>query len=311
MLNFTTQGPAAPNGVNAPLSVRLRRFQWAANDLFRDRGIVLPRDVEQIQALSYGAHGVWNLLDVYRPIVRADSLPVLVSVHGGGYFYGDRTLYRPYCMDLARRGFAVVNFDYRLSPENRFPAPLEDLNAVLTWISAHAEEYGMDASNLFLVGDSAGAQIVSQYAALFTNPEYAARFAFSIPHVTVRAVALNCGMYDMLSETDRMKRGDIMDDYLGSDYKESGLLDVLGAITADYPPTFLLSSYHDFLLACCQPMADLLKSRGVEVISRIYGSPEDDSVGHVFHIDRRSNEGKRANADEIAFFRSHIVPKKM
>lgn len=311
MQNFCPNGPAAPNGTPAPLAVRLRRCQWAANDLFRDRGIVLPRDVEQRRGLSYGSHGVWNLLDVYRPADSSQALPVIVSVHGGGYFYGDRTLYRPYCMDLARRGFAVINFDYRLAPENRFPAPLEDLNMVLAWAACHAEEYGLDVSNIFLVGDSAGAQLVSQYAALFTCPAYAARFGFPLPEVRIRAVALNCGMYDMLAEADRRQRGDIMDDYLGPDYEETGLMNVLDAVTDRYPPAFVMSACYDFLLACCQPMADLLKSRGVEAVCRIYGSPDDASVGHVFHIDRRCNEGKQANSDEICFFRAHMVSPDM
>lgn len=303
---FSPKGAAAPNGTPAPLAVRLRRCAWAQNDLFRDRGIVLPRDVSQERDLSYGVHGVWNLLDVYRPMNSARNLPVIVSVHGGGYFYGDRKLYRPYCMDLARRGFAVVNFDYRLAPEHRFPAPLEDLNAVLQWTAAHSEEYGLDADSVFLVGDSAGAQIVSQYAALFTNDSYRQQFGLEKPAVNLRAVGLNCGMYDLLSEANRTQRGDIMDDYLGKDFHREELLDVLSAITPAYPPAFVLSAYHDFLLGCCQPMADFLTQKGVETVCRIYGSAADPSVGHVFHIDRRCSEGKRANQEQIAFFRKQL-----
>lgn len=306
MRNFTPNGPAAANGTPPPLEVRLRRCAWAKNDLFRDRGIVLPRDVEQIRDISYGGHGAWNLLDVYRPMGRTGKLPVIVSVHGGGYFYGDRELYRPYCVDLARRGYAVVNFDYRLAPENRFPAPLEDLNRVLHWTAEHAQEHGLDVENLFLVGDSAGAQLVSQYAALFTDPEYGGLFGLELPPVRVAAIGLSCGMYDMLSESNRIQRGDIMSDYLGPDYREEGLLDVLSHITEKYPPSFVFSSFHDFLLESCRPMAELLNSRGVEVECHIYGSPDDPSVGHVFHIDRRCSQGKQANADQLRFFQRFL-----
>lgn len=55
-------------------------------------------------------------------------IPVIVSVHGGGWGYGDKERYQYYCMSLAQQGFAVVNFSYRLASKYKFPAPLEDTN---------------------------------------------------------------------------------------------------------------------------------------------------------------------------------------
>ena len=75
-----------------------------------------------------------------------------------------------YCMDLAQRGFAVVNFSYRLAPENKFPAALEDTNTVFAWVLEHAEQYGFDSEHVFAVGDSAGAHMLGLYAAMCTNP---------------------------------------------------------------------------------------------------------------------------------------------
>ena len=61
-------------------------------------------------------------------------------------------------MSLVKRGFAVVNYTYRLAPEYQYPAPLEDTNRVVTWVMEHAGEYDLDTENVFMVGDSAGAQ---------------------------------------------------------------------------------------------------------------------------------------------------------
>ena len=79
------------------------------SDRKRDAQIPYPAGVQQWNDISYGPHGKENLLDVYRP-VGAGKCPIIVNVHGGGYVYGDMELYKRYCMDLARRGFAVVNF---------------------------------------------------------------------------------------------------------------------------------------------------------------------------------------------------------
>lgn len=306
MKNNTPNGSVGKNGEKAPLRVRLERIQWAKNDTFRDIGVVLPREVEQCRDISYGPHGVWNLLDLYRSCEHSgEKLPVIVSVHGGGYFYGDRSLYRPYCMNLAQRGFAVVNFDYRLAPENHFPAPLEDVNAVLFWLAENAARYALDVDNVFLVGDSAGAQIVSQYAAIYSNADYRSLFQLVRPPVRIGAVGLNCGMYDLplRREADHLIMGDYFGDYQGDD----ALLDVFSYIGADYPPAFVLSAPNDFLYEACRPMVDFINQQGGYAECHIYGSERDREVGHVFHINRRCSEGKRANAEQIAFFKKYIT----
>lgn len=89
-----------------------------------------------------------QVLDVYRPKDTEGNLPVIVSVHGGGWVYGDKELYQYYCMSIAQRGFAVVNFTYRLAPEYQFPAPMEDTNSVFAWILDNKDKYGMDVANL-------------------------------------------------------------------------------------------------------------------------------------------------------------------
>ena len=108
------------------------RFYASISDFFRDRKIPLPEGVEQRRNLTYGPHGRANRLDVFYPRTAEGKLPTIVNVHGGGYVYGSKEIYRRYCMDLARRGFAVVSFNYRLAPKWKFPTPLEDLNRVLT-----------------------------------------------------------------------------------------------------------------------------------------------------------------------------------
>lgn len=61
-------------------------------------------------------------------------LPVIVSVHGGGWVFGSKEGYQFYCMSLAQLGFTIVNFSYRLAPEFPFPANIEDINSVMSWV---------------------------------------------------------------------------------------------------------------------------------------------------------------------------------
>ena len=109
----------------------LFEMKASVSDYLRDRPIPLPDGITQCRNISYGSHGKWSLLDVYYPDGTAEALPTIVSIHGGGYVYGTKEIYRRYGMDMARRGFAFVNFNYRLAPKWKFPAPLWDTNDVM------------------------------------------------------------------------------------------------------------------------------------------------------------------------------------
>ena len=277
------------------------------SDRKRDKKIPFPKGVVQITDLSYGRHRRHNRMDIYYP-EGADRCPIIVSVHGGGYVYGDKELYKRYCMDLARRGFAVVNFNYRLAPRWKFPAPLEDLNNVMLWLSRHAKQYHADNNSIFLVGDSAGAQLVSQYAAMLTNPDYMALFGLTRPIdlISIKAVGLNCGLYDMKTIAAGERKG-IHLDYLGKKLPNADpRLAVLENITSAFPPAYITTACHDFLRECAQPMCDHLQSKGVEAICKCYGTEEDKHIAHVFHVNIILEEAIRCNDDQCAFFREHM-----
>ncbi len=279
------------------------RYNASRSDARRDAVIPLPEGVLQIRDIRYGQHGDSNLLDVYYPEGTTSPLPTIVSIHGGGYVYGTKEIYRRYGMDLARRGFAFVNFNYRLAPKWKFPTPLIDTNTVLQWIEKNAHRYHLDPRRIFLVGDSAGAQLASQYAAMHTNPEYAALFEMDMAKVKILALGLNCGMYDLVANAAGKRKG-IHLDYLGKALSsDDSRLQVLENITASYPPAFLTTACHDFLRPCAQPMWEFLKKKGINTDWKCYGTEADESVAHVFHVNIRLPEAKQCNDDTAAFFR--------
>lgn len=282
----------------------LFRIHAGRNDRKRDRVIALPENITECRNISYGQRGKWHALDVYYPLGTTSPLPTIVSIHGGGYVYGTKETYRRYCMSLASRGFAVVNFNYRLAPEWKFPTPLADTNAVLNWICHNAGVYHLNPNALFLVGDSAGAQIASQYAAIATNPDYAALFDFRVPDITIKALGLNCGMYDAAALAAG-KRTATAKDYLGKDIPASDpRLQVLGNITEHYPAAHITTACCDFLRDHAQPMADFLRSKGIPVALNCYGKDGDKHISHVFHVNISLPEATQCNDDQCAFFRS-------
>ena len=215
------------------------RFYLSAtrSDRKRDAAIPLPAGVTQLRNISYGSHEEDNLLDVYYPEGTNRPLPTIVSIHGGGYVYGTKEIYRRYGMDMAKRGFAFVNFNYRRAPKWKFPTPLTDTNAVMEWIVKNAHRYHLDPDRIILLGDSAGAQMTSQFASMMTNPEYGQIFGLKLAKVRIRAIGLFCGLYD-LSARGKMPRRGMYKDYFGKLPMEDPRFRCLESITDKYPPAF-------------------------------------------------------------------------
>lgn len=275
------------------------------SDRKRDAAIPLPAGVTEYRNISYGCHGTDNLLDVYLPEGTTKALPTIVSIHGGGYVYGTKEIYRRYGMDMAKRGFAFVNFNYRLAPKWQFPTPLADTNAVLEWIVQNAQGYHLDPDRIILLGDSAGAQMTSQYAAMHTNPEYGKLFGLKMAKVKIRAIGLFCGLYDLKEMGAGPRRG-MHKDYLGKLPKDDPRFQALEAVTENYPPAFITTGTEDFLRNQAQPMYDFLCSKGVAAEWKCYGREGDKNVCHVFHVNIPLPEAVQCNDDAAAFFKRYV-----
>ena len=276
------------------------------SDRKRDEAIPLPEGVTEFRDISYGPYGKWSLLDVYYPQGAAAPLPTIVSIHGGGYVYGTKEIYRRYGMDMAKRGFAFVNFNYRLAPKWKFPTPLADTTAVLNWIVQNAARYHLDPDRIILLGDSAGAQMTSQYATMMTNPEYGSLFHLNLPKIRIRAVGLFCGMYDLAANAKGKRKG-IHQDYLGRDLPDTDpRLQVLDNITEAFPPAFLATACQDFLRPCAQPMHQFLTEKGIDAQWKCYGQEGNKTVAHVFHVNIILPEAKQCNDDAAAFFKQYV-----
>lgn len=104
---------------------------------------------------------------VHRPVDATGPLPGVLWLHGGGLVMGDRfqddARFDRWCV---RHGIVAVTVDYRLAPESRYPAALDDAHGALTWVREHAHALGVDAQRLGIGGDSAGGGLAAAVALL-------------------------------------------------------------------------------------------------------------------------------------------------
>jgi len=102
-------------------------------------------------------------LDLYIPRVAAvHPLPIAIYVHGGGLSAGDKSDINPTFLNvLASAGFAVASVNYRLAPQYKFPAQIEDVKCAIRFLRSNAQAYGINGSEVFAFGDSSGGELVA------------------------------------------------------------------------------------------------------------------------------------------------------
>jgi acetyl esterase/lipase len=98
-------------------------------------------------------------LDLYLPAGARGPVPVIVSIHGGGWHGGSKEASPG--LDFAERGFAVASVEYRLTGEAEFPAQMDDCRAAIVWLRANAAHYGLDGNRMAAWGASAGGHLAA------------------------------------------------------------------------------------------------------------------------------------------------------
>jgi len=127
-----------------------------------------PPELKSVRPLAIPSPAGSIAARIFTPMTlrqTAGLAPCLVFFHGGGWVIGDLDSHDVVCRKLADEGrLIVISVDYRLAPEHKFPAAIDDAIAATKWIAGHAKQLGIDASRLMVGGDSAGGNLAAVVA---------------------------------------------------------------------------------------------------------------------------------------------------
>ena len=210
---------------------------------------------------------------LYVPFADGKRRPLVVYYHGGGWVLGDLDTHDTVCRHLAREAQAgVLAIDYRLAPEHRFPAAVDDALAAFYWAAANAAALGFHPGRVAVAGDSAGgnlAAVVAQLAGRDGGPRPAAQLLaypvtdLSTKHPSYRLFAE--GFLLTERDMDWFRAHYVPDDATALDPRVSPLLapDVRGL-----PPAVVLTCGFDVLRDEGEAYARRLEEAGVQVALR-------------------------------------------
>ncbi len=258
---------------------------------------VVPKDrgVERVErGAAFGSHARQRL-DVYRPARRsqgASPLPIIIFVYGGSWQSGAREGYGFAGRALAARGFLVAVPDYRLVPEVRFPAFLEDTAAAVRWVRENAARLGGDPSRVVLVGHSAGAY---NAAMLALDPRW-----LGADRAAIRGLVGLAGPYDFLPLS-----GPITTAAFGAARVPAETQPVAFASAGD-PPALLLHGAADTTVypRNSRMLGERLRAAGVDARITVY--PDLGHVGIVTAL-ARPFRGRAPVLNDIAAFAAEVT----
>lgn len=259
-------------------------FADAYAKVARMRGIVLKTAKVTTTEMAYGSD-MAQKVRVYRPAgtTGQSSLPVVVYYHGGGWVIANLDVYDAAPRAIAERMNAVVvSVEYRLAPENKFPAQHEDAAAAYKYVLDNAAKWGGDVSRLAVLGESAGGNlavatsiyardsgwpmpdhIVAVYPIANSSPTLPSR-TDSAQAKPLNTAALNWfGYYYMRTKSD------------GQDPR----LNLVAANLRGLPATTIINAQADPLRSDGETLADAMRRAGVSVEQRTYPGTTHEFFG--------------------------------
>ena len=290
---------------------------------FNNNTAVPPKNYEElkqrvtvVENLCYPSEYRDNEADIYIPKDRKGPFPVVLWIHGGAFVGGDKEDVKIYATALAAEGFAVVCMNYRRAPEAKYPVPIIQTGEVYQWIRGISGVYSLDINRFFLAGDSAGAHIAAQFAAVQSNADYAAEMGFGqiVPLHTLRAALLFCGPFDVagIGKSSNavinvlMKRAAWA--YFGTKGFNEHLTEqatISNCVTSRFPPVFITDGNYLSFEEHGRNLADTLDKSGV-FVETYFISADFEKTGHEYQFIMNTPAGEESFLQVIHFLKKHI-----
>ena len=257
-----------------------------------------------------------HLINIYGDLDSGEFYPVILRIHGGGFFGGTQTNNEDYSQYLADQGFLVVSINYTLMPAaGTFQNIEKEIFTALKWVEEHAEEYHFDLDRVVMTGDSAGGYLVNLTATIISEDSLQEKFGVSAPSYEIKGYVLTCPEIDILELREDLKTGKGFKNFMATRITEEVLMDeavdevnLFSLINPEtYPKIYIITSPQDAILYDQAIMFDgWLTEKGIDHELHVY-EEQENPLKHVFNVSEITwVESIQANEDSVAYLKSLI-----
>ena len=221
--------------------------------------------------LTYGnAAGVDLKLDIYYPKTADGPVPAVVYVHGGGWTAGEKSTGagEVEIPELVSRGYLVASINYRLAPEHKFPAQIEDVKCAIRFLRANASRYGIDPERIGAWGGSAGGHLVALLGTTDASAGWDGSGGYAGESSRVKAVVDLFGPTDLTAIVPGTSNASTLENVFGTSDPRSEIAKLASPVThvsADAPPFLIIHGDKDNVVPLRQSeiLYDRLVAAGV------------------------------------------------
>lgn len=256
-----------------------------------------------------------GMLDVFVPMAATQNTPLVIWIHGGAFVGGDKRDVLEYAVEIAAQGYIVASINYELAPEATYPTPLYQIQEAYDYLMRHSEHYKIDPQQVFFAGDSAGAQLATQFIMIQNDAEYAALTGIEqlVNPSYIRGALLYCGPYDIDeffggSGAMGFFVGKIAQAYIGSrNWKDDPVtetLSVINYVSRSFPAAFITDGNTDSFTEQGIAFSEKLKAEGVYVKDIFYSS-EHGVLPHEYQFDMTLSASVETFNATIEFLNTH------
>ena len=264
--------------------------------------VIADRDVE------YSNVGGKQTMDIVRPRDGAAAgRPAVLLVHGGGFRAGNKESYIALAVKLAEHGYVAATANYRLSPGNQFPAPVQDVKAAVRFLRANSAKYGIDPAHVGALGGSAGGHLVLMLGLTAGVEEFEGTGPNREQSSAVQCVVDEYGPTDFTqSYSKSVDAAEVLPKFLGGDLDHNRIEHIrsspLNWVTPNAAPTLAIHGTADPYVAYEQSLwlvERMIAAGAAAEIETISGA------GHGF----KGADALKADERAIAWFDKYLKPK--
>ncbi|WP_016911994.1 alpha/beta hydrolase [Mammaliicoccus vitulinus] len=260
--------------------------------------------------LTYPSNYKNNKLDIYR---AKNPKGTIFYIHGGGFAFDDKSEREDFLYRYVKEGYNVVNVNYQLSPDIRYPETLKQVNQALTFVNKHSKEYNIDTHKMVFSGDSAGGQLSGQLINVLNDKNYADEVGINVSsnarmkpkgYIAIGALTNSQNiahtqffLTDWFFDTLGRSYFETTDVQHNSKAEQAG---VINHVKKDFPPTFISDGNFGTFTKDSKKFEQRLKELKIPVTSQFYNQSHG-KLFHVYEIDVNHEYARKIHKKHITF----------
>ncbi len=273
--------------------------------------------VEIHRDFTYASHYAQNNYDLFLPKEQGRH-PLILWVHGGAFVAGDKSGTENWGIMLASKGYAVASMNYCWAPEAAYPAQIVQISEALSAISNSAFAKQIDMHCVALAGDSAGAYMAAQFAAVHSNRMLADKINVQSPldSNALKCTLLYCGPYDVKKMLDienktlRLFISRIGWSFLGKKrWQTAELISTVNPadfVTENFVPSYITDGNSWSFENHGRALAEKLREKGIAVKERYFPKEEYGEVTHEYQMQLDTENGINCFNETIEFLSEYM-----